>query len=726
MKFSNAVLMASVSMLGVMSPAISHAQTADEASASSEAGEIIVTARKRSERLIDVPETIQAVSAETLQRAGISNINDLGRLTPNTVLNRRQDNEPNVVIRGIGSFGNTQGIGFYIDDVQNFTDQSPNMGDVERVEILKGPQGTLYGGSNVGGAVKYVMKKPGDAFGVEGNIEVGGYDTFNVFGAVNAPLSSDGSFAVRLSGYHNRFGGFIRNSFLNENPDKSRETGFRAALQWKPSDVLSFNLAYRHNELDNGGNVYIHTDNVDDVKYVADFDQHIANNRTVDGVTFQADFTPGDVILTSITSYARRKNKFLWDLDYSSADAVGATEGKRKVGHIYTQELRLASDNGDALDWIVGAYAAKIENRNPTNSADLFLGIDHPAYGVLGGVAPDPVPLTDFNDADVRERQYAAFATANYDMGQFKLGGGVRLNRYEYKAKRFDPNTGDPLALINNDTKVLFKLSAGYEISDSNMFYANVGRGMEPGRANVIGDFTDTYKPETAMNYELGFKGRTADRKLSYEVAAFYITYNGRQQEVQVNDPIRGVIELITNVGDTRTYGAEASFTYRPMSDLTLSAGAGWLNSEWKNGAIVGPDLVDPTMTAVYPLKGLDVPNSPKFSANASLDWRKPVDDVVEFGLRVDWAHAGNFYWDLRNRAKQSAYDIVNMAVSLGGLDGKWTATLRVENLFKEKYFNELVYAFYDEPDANGNCAGCSLGTPGTPRRAMASFRFNF
>lgn len=122
------------------------------------AGEIVVTARKRSERMIDVPETISAFSEASLQKAGITNLDKLGQAVPNVVLNRRGDNEPNVVIRGVGSFGNVQGIGFYIDDVQNFTDQASRLVDLERVEILKGPQGTLYGGSSIGGAVKYVTK----------------------------------------------------------------------------------------------------------------------------------------------------------------------------------------------------------------------------------------------------------------------------------------------------------------------------------------------------------------------------------------------------------------------------------------------------------------------------------------------------------------------------------------------------------------------------------------
>ena len=135
--------------------------------------EIVVQARKRAETLFDIPESIAVLSSEALQRAGVSGLDSLGRQTPNIILNRRQDNEPNVVIRGVGAFGNTQGVGFYIDDVQNFTDQSARIEDVERVEILKGPQGTIYGGSNIGGAVRYITRKPQPELSGEAHLQVG-------------------------------------------------------------------------------------------------------------------------------------------------------------------------------------------------------------------------------------------------------------------------------------------------------------------------------------------------------------------------------------------------------------------------------------------------------------------------------------------------------------------------------------------------------------------------
>lgn len=264
--------------------------------------DIVVVARKREERLIRIPETVQAMTAETIKRAGISSLADLGRQLPNVILNRRQDNEPNVVIRGIGAFGNTQGVGFYIDDVQNYTDQSAAIEDVERIEVLKGPQGTLYGGANVGGAIKYILKQPDDELAAEARGEYGTFDSMNLFGAVTAPLSSDGTIAARVSGYWNRSDGFVSNSFLGGRPDRSREVGLRVALRWKPSEQTEVRLSFRHNAVDNGGNVYVRPDNVSDYRRTVDYSVDVANRRRVNGGIMQIEHDFGGVALTSLTS----------------------------------------------------------------------------------------------------------------------------------------------------------------------------------------------------------------------------------------------------------------------------------------------------------------------------------------------------------------------------------------------------------------------------------------
>ena len=174
--------------------------------------EIVVTARKRSESLQEIPESITSLSSFELEMANIDQINDIGGRIPNLTLTTRADGYPNVTIRGVGSFGNTQGVGFFVDGVQVVTDASSRFGDIERMEVLKGPQGTLYGGSNVGGAIKFITKRP-DLEKKVGNLTVtlGEQDTRNFSGTVGMPLIED-KLAIRIFGYHEEDDGFLKAS----------------------------------------------------------------------------------------------------------------------------------------------------------------------------------------------------------------------------------------------------------------------------------------------------------------------------------------------------------------------------------------------------------------------------------------------------------------------------------------------------------------------------------
>ena len=692
------ILNATAAAAALLAPHLAQAQEAgDKAAGQSDRvypDEIIVQARKRDERLIDIPETISAITADTIRSAGISSLNDVGRQTPNIILNRRQDNEPNVVIRGVGAFGNTQGVGFYIDDVQNFTDQSAAVEDVERIEILKGPQGTLYGGSNIGGAIKYVLKRPTADYGGEARVEYGTFDTVNAFAAVNAPLADD--FAARVSGYYNHMGGFVRNTLLGGHPDASTEWGTRIAIGWQPSDAVDIQLSYRHNQLHNGGNVYVtaaETSSGADYVRTADYSEDVMNKRRVDGIIANLSWDMGAVELTNITSWTRRKNDLLWDLDYSSADAVTAFTGDRNTSTVFTEELRLTSADGSPFDWLVGAYYASIDNRGLTNDVDLLLGPD----------ADGPLFIKDYNNGDTIERQYALFGTANYRIDAFRIGAGLRVARSQFTGRDYNV----PISVDVNDTTVLPKLTLSYDIAPDVMLYANYAIGSEPGRVNVTTGTGGAYRSERASSYEAGIKGSVLDRRLSFELAGYYIDYKRRQFETQFVNDDGTIAEEVANIGTSVSYGIEGGLSYRPIDGLTLAASGGWLHSRWDDAA------------AVYkfvPIDGLTVPNSPSFTANASIDYRVPLSGDLELGLRGDYSHVGKFYWNIQNTSFQPAYDLVNLRVSIGDPEGRWQIALRGENLFNEKYYNEFT--------ADVFTVGEGLGAPGTPRRILASLSF--
>ncbi len=204
-----ALLSASAISLLAVTPVVARAQDGSEEQ-ETYPGAIVVTARKRAESTLEVPETVNAFGAEQIERANIQDIDDIGLAVPNLQLSTRTDGFPNVTVRGLGGFGNTQGVGFYLDDVQLFADAASRFGDLERIEVLKGPQGILDGGSNIGGAVKFVSKRP-DPSELSGQIvaRAGSFNFFDGQAELNLTLSQD--WAVKMFGYAETDDGFLTN-----------------------------------------------------------------------------------------------------------------------------------------------------------------------------------------------------------------------------------------------------------------------------------------------------------------------------------------------------------------------------------------------------------------------------------------------------------------------------------------------------------------------------------
>ncbi len=667
-------------------------------------GEIIVTARKRNERLRDVPETITAFSSEALSKAGIANVDDIGRQLPNVVLNRRGDNEPNAVIRGVGGFGNTQGVGFYIDDVRNVTDQSARLIDLERVEVLKGPQGTLYGGSSIGGAIKFVTKKP-SYDGIEGHVTVegGGQEILNLEGAVNIPIT-EGIAAVRISAYADSNGGYLTNPLIvDTRPDESKEYGVRGTLRLNPGEKTEILATLRYIRMNNGGYPYYPTSGPSEYSFNSPGITNGFNRKQVLGGILAINHDLDFATFTSLSSYTRRENRILWDFSLTGdpETSVVASQDDPVGSDVVTQEFRLASNGDGPLTWLAGLYYSSYSNYDLLSQVDLFFGTP-----VIG--EPN---VPDFYDTETLQRTYAGFANIGYKAGGFEANVGARLDHSTFKGT--DNATGQ-IGKIDK-TIVLPKVSLAYKPSRNLMIYASVSKGYEPGKVPVYGDGAfQPYKAETSLNYEAGVKGETFNGLFQYELAGFYITYKDRQFENRVNED--GIIvEKIVNVGDSESYGVEFSGTLRPTDGLTISGSAGYLHSTWDNAIF---NLVD--------VSGNRTPNAPRFTGTLNVDYSKPVSDNLKIGLRADIVHNSGFFWDIPNRTQQDDYNLVGFRLSLGDIDDKWELSARLVNAFNEKYNYEYQDQINSDLDESGVCNLCSNARIGQPRLYTLSFSYKF
>ena len=668
--------------------------------------EVIVTARKRDERLLDIPESITVISSSDLANKGIETIEDVGRQTSNLQLNMRQDLTTNVVIRGVGAYGDVLGVGFSIDNVPNFTDQTMRLEDLESVEVLKGPQGTLYGGSSIGGLIRYVSKKPSFDWSGETSAEVGSFNQMNVFAAQNFVIIPD-QLALRLSGYDAKSAGWITNDALGIDGNPSTDYGIRAMLLYRPNDAWSALLTLRHSYIRNGADEYAPVTGVMGYTYDAPFFQPTFNTRTTDGAVLELNGDLGPVQLTSISSDTYALYAQSADISFTPPNVPGQSlitmPGNRPT-RVDTQEFRVTSPSGHPFQWLAGIYAANIE--------DVLLNQNAVAN------YPPPPETTVVNDFQTKRTDEAIFGNASYSYGPLSLEAGLRITETQFKANVFVEAGGLPDQSGSVTSRAaLPKVSLSYGLPSDERVYVTVAKGMEPGAVNTVSTAPIPYRSETAVSYELGTKGTTLEHRLEYDLAVFYINNDNHQYETnQYIASEGGLVTLIDNIGNSRNYGAETSATWRATQEVTLGANGGYLNAKWKTAAVFGESI-----------DGNTIPNAPEVTASVNAAYSRAVLGNLRFDGNFDMSYTDAMWWDLPNTptSKEHPHWLGSLRAALG-TDGRgWQVAFRVENILGAKYWTEYFPNFF--PAGSYPCTGCSnIGAIGAPRAFIMSAAFRY
>lgn len=708
-------------VLGTIHPTMVSAQDSS-AAASNIIADIVVTARKREESLMEIPESIVAISQEALERGNIKTLDDIGYAVPNLSLSVRTDGVPNASIRGVGSFGNTQGVGFYLDDIQLFSDASARFGDVERIEVLKGPQGTLYGGSNIGGALRFVAVRP-DSKEFSGRIKgtVGEQNIREVEATLNIPLSE--TWAVRLFGFTTSDDGFLENlnpprvngGVGNNDKDigKSSESGIRIAVAGELAPNFDLYASFRWNDLDAPNNPWgLELDNNFEYSNQRNFSFNPRLYRETIAGTLELNYDFGPAALTSLTSYTDTSFEENMDLDISPEFVVGVHRPKEYK--IFTQELRLTSDNSSPFEWLAGLYHLRYEE---DTDATLLLHESGDILGIGGiptALEEQNILVLPFEDRLRDRKQYAAFATASYRFGGLEIGGGIRVDHW----KVYTINRDSQFDGTQSKTEILPRISVAYYLDnmDANI-YASVSRGFEPGGFNLT-NFAGAnelfgYGAEKTTNYELGFKGQSDDRRFMFTAAVFYIDYKDRQFELQTTGPDGNIVEGILNAGNSRQYGAEFDINWRATDNLTLAVSGGIVEAEWKKGTILDDGL---------DISGLRPPYMKAKTLVASADYNQPLSNDWVLQGRVQVSYSGKFQVDLANEYQNPSYTLVN--ARLGVARNNLEIALNVENLFNKNHYTDATLF----PNFNPLIAqpGIVIGTLGQPRVITGSMSLKF
>jgi iron complex outermembrane receptor protein len=657
--------------------------------------EIVVTARKRSESLHDIPASVQTISGTAIKETHLTQLDDIGSMASNVNIFEAHDNSPAVTLRGIGAFELVQGVGFYLNDVQLFEGQTVRPNDIDRIEILKGPQGTLYGGANIGGAIKYITKDPTPTWENEATAELGNYKTRNVEAIISGPIAD--KLGVRASLYDDNHGGYIWDTYHHETIGASHDRGGRLVLLAEPKTTTNVRLAFNFDDYDSQNqNLQYRVTEVGNATqpYTADAYRYSVDDyfipsfiRKLYSTTLDVDhqFANG-VSLTSITSQFWSYNRGITDL---TKQPVPLDKLFQNYDHrVISQELRLASTTHWNLDWLVGAFVQR--HKTDTNVDDnLYNG--------------DPVnPIITGNDWDNQyktQKQYALFGDTTYHLGDWAYEFGLRAEHYSSDLHaRNDPGDGNgprylgPKELSGDNLSP--RVSVQYKFSPATNIYATFARGYQPGDLVEQNLEIDSIRPETTTSYEVGLKSRLP-HGIQFTAAAYLMDYKDRLY--QTFRAIPGAFQdVTTNIGPSRNSGVEMDFLVPLSSEFKLNGGFGTTRAKWGNIRYADPQLtgISGSATPIYSnLNGLTAPFTPAYSANLALEWNHKLGSGVRVGARVDGSAIGQSYWDPNDFARQKAYQLMNLGAHFDSTH--WTLIGRITNVTGTR-FNTMYWDSWD------------------------------
>ena len=592
-----------------------------EASADDEA--IVVTARRTEENVQRVPGAITAFSEKSLDRIQATDTTGLQGAVPNLniVQGRGSSNSTNIFIRGIGQPDALQtfdpAVGVYVDDVylSRIRGNQLDLLDVERVEVLRGPQGTLYGKNTIGGAIKFVTRKPGQEFRATGSIAVGSYNQFELKGAASGPISD--TLAAGFAVMRAKRDGFVEDRNDDREYNNKNTLAGRAAMAYTPSSSLRVDLSadYAHDDakLNTGAPL-------NDIVHLFTPTVIVPLERDPDHYNFTVETTPGlpnstkmthwglsgtaaydvndQLTLKSITAYRKLRTT-----DYVDIDATAAEVGDVLVDvhqDQFSQEFQLLYTS-DRLSGVAGLYYL---DEDITSHQEAFAD-DLVNLAAFRGILPDfllgpsnfPTFLRTIDD-DLKTNSYAAYANVSYSVTDaLRLSAGLRWTRDEKDYFRTTSTFSSSL-LLNSVAPFVFDrkdhwsdvspmASIDYQFSPSTMAYLRYSKGFKSGgfngRANEIGSST-AYDPETANSYEAGLK-TTIARQLRLNVAVFHTGYKDFQARVsELDDSTLPPTPLLSvlNAGKLRIRGAELEAVWTPTPQLLLDSQIGYLDAEYK------------------------------------------------------------------------------------------------------------------------------------------------
>jgi iron complex outermembrane recepter protein len=674
---------------------------------------VVVTAQKREQSIYDVPVSISAFTPETMQRQGITDLTDIGKFVPNlniTGFSAGQTSSMNPFIRGIGLqdhlITTEPGVGVYIDGVYlgRQVGQNWSLANIERVEVLRGPQGTLYGRNSIGGAINIITRKPGDEPGGQVSLTAGSRGRLNGDAYVDMPLSDTFAMSVSMAYQHrDGLGDFLNVQDPSKRVGELQDISGRIAMQWKPTDKLTFLLTADGDDGDNGLRPYYTL--IDELGascraanpttpaactaangavYNAGYrnsdrsSSHYDNNtgqasqievtNKAYGVALTADYNVSDALSFKLVA-SDRHSEYKAGLD--DDDFLDDFLSFPEIGHADQQSVELqATGAAGAFDYVVGLFYFEEEGQNFQNDTSFDCGSK-----------AEPCEAPNSGDFFLHQKydSKAVYAHVGYQVNdQFHLAAGIRETK-DNKSADTMPVVGVIGASNSNDgSETTWDVSASYKFAERLTFYGSIQSGYQAGQYParpfcLFGDpncFVAT-KDVTAINYEVGMKGEFF-KNLQLSIAVFNTKYTDLPYQVSTTTGAGFNTQNI--VVDQTSRGAELESTWAVTDNFRLNASVGYIDA----------NVDDPNPFAVAPL-------TPKVTASLSPELTIPAGSG-KFTLRADWSFRDDMFGEPSSDPARFTHidsrSLINADVSYRPADGNWTVGLYGRNITDERYDN--------------------------------------
>jgi iron complex outermembrane receptor protein len=684
--------------LAAASPAVASDNTSD-----SQLDEIIVTAALRPVPLAELPGSVSVLSGTTLRDAGQQHLEDVLALVPN--LNWAGDtSRPRYFqIRGIGELQQYQGapnpsVGFLIDDIDfSGLGSAATLFDVDHVEVLHGPQGTLYGANALAGLIDVKSAAPADTFGGRAEFDAGDYNERSYGAVVTGPVAAlDSAFRLAVQRYTSD--GFYHNAYLGRsNTDARDELTVRGRWRYDPNDQLRVDLTLLRVQINNGYDAFA----IDNSR-TTESDNPGVDRQYSTGFAAHATYTGlGAATLTTIATYADTKVNYGFDGDWGNPIlwapyTYDFTEDQIRHRSTRSLEVRLGDSPTHGLSWLFGVYAFELRESLSDTSAGIYL---------------DPFDATQNSDSlTVVSSQYRSRSGALYGQLDGDLGSRTRWSvglRGERHTTRYgDTTTNLDAPTTANNFGPADDLWGGHasldtQIADGQHVYALISRGYKASGFNLSQGLAAnqiTFNPESDLNFEIGHKAQLNDGKLQIDTSLFYTVRHSEQllTSAQLDPANPNTFTFFTgNAKSGYNYGLESTVAWQATPELELGGSLGLLQTLYRGFVQNGVELPDRAL-----------PNAPNWQAAVNATWRDPRGPYA----RLDVTGMDAFYYDLPpNNTRSSPYGLVNG--KLGWETERYEVYLWGRNLLNRDYTVRGFY-FGDEPPNFPNKLYTQLGEP--------------